>query len=130
MFRLTLLKPVMHSFIVNYSLCSLMSFLEIRCWILRWQVILNWFSSRKKLRRMYWKNCVGRRKEVVTSRFHGSKISRWQQTENSLKKWIRTASNLFDLIQFQLICQMLAKFSGVESESNVFIIFLLGLSTP
>ena len=30
--------------------------------------------------------------------------------------WIRTVSNFIDLIQFHLICQMLAKFSGVEFE--------------
>ena len=37
----------------------------------------------------------------------------------SLKKWIRTVSNFDDLIQFHLICQMMAKFSGVESERTV-----------
>ena len=42
------------------------------------------------------------RGEVVTSRSHGSKISGWQQTKNSLKQRIRTVSNLIDLIQFQL----------------------------
>ena len=36
----------------------------------------------------------------------------WQQTENSLKKQIRIISNFIDLIQFRLICQLLAKFSG------------------
>ena len=30
----------------------------------------------------------------------------------SLKKYMRTVSNFIDLIQFHLICQMLAKFSG------------------
>ena len=40
--------------------------------------------------------------------------------ENSLKKWIRTFLNLIDLIQFHFICEMLAKFSGVESETSVF----------
>ena len=34
----------------------------------------------------------------------------------SLKKWIHIVSNFIDLIQFYLICQKLAKFSGVESE--------------
>ena len=34
----------------------------------------------------------------------------------SLKKWILTVSNFIDLIQFHLVCQILAKFSGVESE--------------
>ena len=37
----------------------------------------------------------------------------------SLKKCIRTVSNFIDPIQFHLICQMLAKFSGVESEMTV-----------
>ena len=34
--------------------------------------------------------------------------------DNEPKTWIRTVSNFIDLIQFHLICQMLAKFSGVE----------------
>ena len=29
------------------------------------------------------------------------------------KKWIRTSSNFIDLISLNLICQMLAKFSGL-----------------
>jgi len=37
----------------------------------------------------------------------------------SLKKWIHTVSNFSDLVQFHLICQMLAKFSGVKSERTV-----------
>ena len=40
-------------------------------------------------------------------------------TENSLKKRIRTFSNFIVGIQFHLICQMLAIFSGVESEKTV-----------
>ena len=36
--------------------------------------------------------------------------------KTSLEIWIRTVSNLANLIQFHLICQILAKFSGVESE--------------
>ena len=55
------------------------------------------------------------RGDVVTSRCHGSKISGWQQTKNVPKKWIHTVTNFIDLIQFHLICQMLAKFSGVKS---------------
>ena len=39
--------------------------------------------------------------------------------ETSLKKWIRTVSNFIDLIQFHLICQMLATFSGGESERTL-----------
>ena len=34
----------------------------------------------------------------------------------SLKIWIRTVSDLVNLTQVHLICQVLAKFSGVESE--------------
>ena len=39
--------------------------------------------------------------------------------DNKLKrhlhcKWIRTSSNFIDLISFHLICQMLAKFSGLK----------------
>ena len=43
-----------------------------------------------------------------------------KKSKNSPKKWIRTVPNLVDLVQFHLICQMLAKFSGVESERAVF----------
>ena len=39
--------------------------------------------------------------------------------ESALKKRIRTVSNLIDLIQFHLIFQKLAKFSGVESKRTV-----------
>ena len=39
------------------------------------------------------------------------------KTKTSLKTLIRTVSYFIDLIQFHLICQMLAKFSGVASES-------------
>ena len=56
----------------------------------------------------------GIERRSVTSRYHGSKISGWQQTKTSLKKWIRTVSNFIDLNQFHLICQMLAKFSGLN----------------
>ena len=39
--------------------------------------------------------------------------------KTSLNKWIRTVWNLIDPIQFHLICQMLVKFSGVESDRTV-----------
>ena len=39
--------------------------------------------------------------------------------KTSLKKWIRTASNFIDLIQFHLIWQILAKFSRLESERTI-----------
>ena len=40
--------------------------------------------------------------------------------KTSLKKSrIHTVSNYIDLIQFHLICKMLAKFSGVESEKTI-----------
>ena len=52
--------------------------------------------------------------------------------KTSLKKWIRTVSNFNDLIQFHLTCQMLAKFSGVESERTVSMLrkrkFCVGLT--
>ena len=56
------------------------------------------------------------RAEVVTSRCHRSKISRWQQIKTSLKRWIkiRDVSNFIDLIQFHSICQMLEKCSGLN----------------
>ena len=37
----------------------------------------------------------------------------------SLKKWIHTVSNFIDPIKFHLICQVLAKFSGVESKRTI-----------
>ena len=37
-----------------------------------------------------------------------------------LRSEVALTSNLIDLIQLHLICQMLAKFSGVESKRTVF----------
>ena len=34
--------------------------------------------------------------------------------KTSLKKWIHTVSNIIDFIQFHLICQILAKFLGLN----------------
>jgi len=42
-----------------------------------------------------------------------------KKTKTSLKKWIRIVLDVIDLIQFHLICQLLAKSSVVESESTV-----------
>ena len=53
------------------------------------------------------------------SRCHGSKISGWQQNENVTLKWICIISYFIDLIQFHLICQMLTKLSGVDSERTI-----------
>ena len=39
--------------------------------------------------------------------------------KTSLKKSIHTVSKFIDLIQFHLICQMLAQFSGIESKRTV-----------
>ena len=56
--------------------------------------------------------------------------------KSSLEKWIHTLSKFIDLIQFHLICQMLAKFSGVKSVRIVSKFrgrkrkFCLVLSTP
>ena len=53
---------------------------------------------------------------------HIAKVAKFldgNKPKTSLKKWIRTASNFIDLIQFHLIWQMLAKFSRVESERTV-----------
>ena len=78
---------------------------------------------------------VERRSRYVT--FHGSKIFGWQQTENSLEKRFRTVSNFIDLIQFHLICQKLAKFSGLNPKGPYLSldkkktkIFVLCLPTP
>ena len=57
---------------------------------------------------------IERRSRYVNASCHVSKICGWQQTKTSLKKWIRTVSNFIDLNQFHLICQMLAKFSGLN----------------
>ena len=54
--------------------------------------------------------------EVVTSHCHGSKIFDDSKPKKALKKWICTASNFIDLIQFHLIWQILAKFCRVESK--------------
>ena len=56
---------------------------------------------------------------MVTSRCHGSKFLDDNKPKTSLKKRIRAVSNFDGLIQFHLICQMLAKFSGVKSEKTV-----------
>ena len=56
---------------------------------------------------------------MVTSRCHGSKFLDDNKPKTSLKKWIRAVSNFDGLIQFHLICQMLAKFSGIKSEKTV-----------
>ena len=50
------------------------------------------------------------------------------KSKTSLKKWVQTVSNFIDLIQFLLICQMFAKFSGVECETPVSKIWLLSPS--
>ena len=61
---------------------------------------------------------IKRRSRYVTLPWY-SKIFWWQQTENLLKKRIRTVLNFIDLIQFHLISQKVAKFSGVKSERTV-----------
>ena len=48
-----------------------------------------------------------------------AKFSDDNKTKTPLKKWIRTDSKFIDLIQFHLICKILAKLSGVESERTV-----------
>ena len=37
-----------------------------------------------------------------------------------VKRSLEIVSDFIDLVQFQLICQMLAKFTGVKSERTVF----------
>ena len=39
--------------------------------------------------------------------------------KTSLLKWVRTVSSFIDVIQFNSICQILAKLSGVKSERTV-----------
>ena len=43
-----------------------------------------------------------------------------KKPKTSLKKWTRTVSDFDDVIQFHLICQMMAKFSGFKSERTEF----------
>ena len=62
---------------------------------------------------------MGNREEESLS--HVATVAKFQddnKPKTSLKIWIRTVSNLVNLIQFHLICQILAKFSGVESEKD------------
>ena len=40
--------------------------------------------------------------------------------DNNQKRSLKIVSDFIDLVQFQLICQMLAKFTGVKSERTVF----------
>ena len=40
--------------------------------------------------------------------------------DNNQKTSLKIVSDFIDLVQFQLICQMLAKFTGVKSERTVF----------
>ena len=40
--------------------------------------------------------------------------------DNKPKTHLKVNSHFFKLIQFHLICEILAKFSGVESETSVF----------
>ena len=39
--------------------------------------------------------------------------------DNKPEKWIRIVSNFIDLIRFHLVCQMLTKCSGIESDRMV-----------
>jgi len=62
--------------------------------------------------------CVNWNREEKLLR-HVSMVAKFlddSKPKTSLTKWIRPASNFIDLIQFQLIWQMLAKFSRAESE--------------
>ena len=42
-----------------------------------------------------------------------------KKAKTSLERWIRTVSNFIDLIQFHLVCKILAKSSGIKSERTV-----------
>ena len=59
-------------------------------------------------------NCDSIVSEVVTSRCQNL----WMTTSRQTSR--KTVSDFIDLVQFELICQMLAKFSGVKSERTVF----------
>ena len=70
-------------------------------------------SQWKNHGRVYREEKSLRRVAMVAKFLDDNKPKTW------LKKWIRTASNFIDLIQFHLIWQMLAKFPRVESERTV-----------
>ena len=84
----------------------------------------------KEIHQIYWSFCLlfkthktsWKSNRVEKSLCHVAMVAKFlddNKPKISLKKWIRTVSNFDDLIQFHLICQMMAKFSGVKSERTV-----------
>ena len=67
---------------------------------------------------LFCKETAEYRGEVVTSRCHRSKFSGWQQTKTLFKKWIRTVSNLIDLI-FLSNLPIVGEIFWVKSERTV-----------
>ena len=51
---------------------------------------------------------------IITNNFISIALLSYVQTENLLKKRIRTVLNFIDLIQFHLISQKVANFSGLN----------------
>ena len=54
-----------------------------------------------------------------TSLSHVAMVAKFLD-DNNQKTSLKIVSDFVDLVQFQLICQMLAKFTGVKSERTVF----------
>ena len=86
----------------------------------------NFGARQEKLRkeslqlRLWNSNSLSNREEK--SLRHVAMVAKFlddNKTKTPLKKWIRTVSKFIDLIQFHLICKILAKLSGVESERTV-----------
>ena len=86
----------------------------------------NFGARQEKLRkeslqlRLWNSNSLSNREEK--SLRHVAMVAKFlddNKTKTPLKKWIRTVSKFIDFIQFHLICKILAKLSGVESERTV-----------
>ena len=81
-------------------------------------ILANLFGLLKMANMRYWWTNTNRDKSlrhlVMVAKFLDE-----NKAKTSLKKRIRTVSNVIDLIQFHLICKNLAKLSEVESERMV-----------
>ena len=83
-------------------------------WSLVFSVDRNHFSA--KLFYVKYFHVFSREEKSLCHVANVAKFLDDNRPKMSLKKWIRILSNFIDHIQFHLISQMLAKFSGVESE--------------
>jgi len=79
----------------------------------------NLFGLLKMANKRYWWTNTNREEKSLRHVVMKAKFRDDNKAKTSLKKWIRTVSNFIDLIQFHLICKILAKLSEVESERTV-----------